>query len=79
MQRFSEILLLLSVLAGASGCSVRGQDLSKESFHGTIKYAAVRAGPADHPVASTSAKETEVGSDADKPQAASLIPQSVPQ
>ena len=43
MQRFSEILLLLSVLAGASGCSVRGQDLSKESFHGTIKYAAVRS------------------------------------
>ena len=47
MQRFSEILLLLSLLAGASGCAVRGQDLSKDSFHGTIKYAAVRSdGPA---------------------------------
>jgi hypothetical protein len=35
--------LVLLALGLVSGCSVRGQDLSKESFQGTIHYAAARS------------------------------------
>ena len=35
-------MLLILVLGSASGCSVRGQDLCKDSFHGPIRYAVVR-------------------------------------
>jgi hypothetical protein len=40
-----EILLFVWLLCVASGCSLRGQDLSKESFQGTIKYAVIRGDP----------------------------------
>jgi hypothetical protein len=42
MAHLRQLGFLVLVLGTASGCSVRGLALSKDSFPGTIRYAAVR-------------------------------------
>jgi hypothetical protein len=53
MTTISDLLLFVLVLGGSGGCSVSSESLSRDSFHGTIRYVAVRddPGPTDCPSA----------------------------
>jgi hypothetical protein len=54
MRPTTEWLWLVLILGAVNGCSIRSEDLSKDSIHGPIKYAVVRGevGPTSHQPAS---------------------------
>ena len=57
MRPFMMVGFLIFTSAVSSGCSVlSGEDLSKDSFHGTIKYAVVRPPAPDSLFAPETAK-----------------------
>jgi hypothetical protein len=42
--RWSTVAILPFLILTLAGCSFRAESLSKDMFHGTIKYAVIRSG-----------------------------------